>query len=453
MDDYHDKNSSNMDETMQSRSKNDTFVRSPSIGDDSTHISREFLSTHRSQSNFLKNNDNPTIEYPSIYSSEYEPISRNMSVLMKYLNAPDRDYLSLICTAAGAAFWASFSASLLTMYFRYEDYMIDSCPDIDFVEIKSWFLANSKAMTDSLQTIKFLPLFLLVSYTLFIVDRWRTFLITCHTIQGRIQNIGLLCGSAPSVPVTTSSKKLLYTIYRYLNVIHCLCLKNLSTSLQPLQIETDYVTKLKLLTRDEALFVASMENKARDGMFTLLANAIDALLAESNKNDLAAKSTILHQEMCRLRSECSKLQDLFVRDNPNEYSIFMYVLIYIYTFLIVIFYPLQAISSSYEENLRCIQPGPWIATFFLVLAFNLPFHLQSALRNPFDKNGERIDVDSLIASTDLCLFQVMRALWHVDTEGKVCGQNNNIPKGGEDPRSLLRRQLTSKMLKGSYGDL
>ncbi len=55
---------------------------------------------------------------------------------------------------------------------------------------------------------------------------------------------------------------------------------------------------------------------------------------------------------------------------------------------------------------------------------NIPSALFNALQNPFDKDGDRIDMDNLMASSELCLFQNMRALWHFDKDMKASLASN-----------------------------
>ena len=142
-------------------------------------------------------------------------------------------------------------------------------------------------------------------------------MVTCHCIQGRYHDIGVLCGTLPSMPVTESTKKKLYTIYRYLNVMHILCMKSFSPSLKELNDELHiFVTPLNLLIEDELLAIAGMENRAMPGMITMLFHEIDDLIlteSGSKRGDmvLVPKSRVLHKKnalfvVCmRLSMACS----------------------------------------------------------------------------------------------------------------------------------------------------
>ncbi len=214
--------------------------------------------------------------------------------------------------------------------------------------------------------------------------------------------------------------------------------------LYDMKIETDYVHKLGLLTDNEANLVLSMENKARDGVLTLLAHTTGELMNESKRADSGSKTRLLNEKICSLRSNCAKLHDLFVRDNPNEYIMFMDVLTFSYGCLVVLGYPILLMSYPSSEESSCIQPGIWLGVFFVQLSISLPTALFDALQNPFDKEGDRIDVDNLIASSDLCLFQNLRTLWHIDKDV--------ISFVTKTPTSLSRVKF-AKSKKGGFGGM
>jgi hypothetical protein len=414
------------------------------------------FSTHRSEDNFLRSNDDPAIHYPSTYLSEYIPMDKSAISTMKHMAKAfmgQRQMRFVFTRSAGLAFLTSSLTTLLYMNFRYEDDMSEFCPNTEIFELKDWLQGSSKALVATADGFKFFPIFLLLAYTAFLVDRWRTFLVTCHSMQGSIHSIGLLCGSASDTPLSESSKKQLYKIYRYLNTIHILCLKSFSPSLSALEIDTDYVTKMCLLTEDEASFVATMENKARDGMLALLSKEVDKLLNESSSKNSASFSNVANGMICDLRGHCSRLHDLFIRDNPNEYVMFMNALIFMYGTLIVFGYPLIFMNYSLEgkTNMGCVQLGAFIGAFFVLLSLSIPSALFNAMKNPFDSEGDGIIVDNLIASTELCLFQNMRVLWFYDRDKKVSfHQSTKLLQARKSGR--IRHNLSTSV-KGSYGEL
>jgi len=82
----------------------------------------------------------------------------------------------------------------------------------------------------------------------------------CHAIQGKLNDLGVLCGSALSIPVEQASKGKLWNIYRYLNVVHISCFTSLSPTLKELSIEMDYITRLELLKMEVAMNIGLTES-------------------------------------------------------------------------------------------------------------------------------------------------------------------------------------------------
>jgi len=420
----------------------------------SRHQKNPVLRTWRSHLNFCKTNDDPFIRYPSPYSPEYVPLEQDSSLSLRVLKSilDQKETLGITISSLGYAFFTSALSSLLVILSRYEDAIYQNCPEsADNFSYREWIQGNGATIRITLDGYKFLPIFLLLGYMGFLVNRWRMFLATCHSIQGRIHDIGLLCGSVPTIPVKEASKEKIWNIYRYLNVVHILCLKSFSPSLKDLVIESDYVTELGLLTEDEATTIAMMEIKARDGVLTLLAHATAELFqGESNFNQLednnynrchAANVAILDQ-ICRLRGTCSQLHDLFVRDNPNEYIVSMQALTIVYAGLVVVGFPL--IMQSYASDAAgCVQPAAFIGSFLMLMSLSFPLVLFKKLQNPFAENG--IEVDNLIASTELCLFQNMRCLWHFGL-GAGIGKSTSFAK-------FSRRNRFGLGTKGTYGEL
>jgi len=419
------------------------------LSNDSVHCRTDeknpVLRTYRSQQNFLKNNDDISILFPSEYLPEYVPlsagynVSQSWQIMKSILNS--KEAFELITVAAGSSFLSSGLSSIVAMVYQYERAFNTNCSldtDVEGVHYTEWIESNGIALKTTIDGYKFLPIFLLLGYMGFLVQRWRTFMLTCHSIQGRMNDIGVLCGGEPSVPIQEADKIKLWNIYRLLNVIHILTLKSFSPSLKDLSIEPDYVEKLALLTINEAINISLMEIKAREGVVALLVHEVKELF-ESNNSSYAVNTVM--EKICGLRGACASLHDLFVQDNPNEYIVSMKALIGVYCGLVVIGFPLILGTSP---TVGCFQPVSLIGTFFVVFSLGFPLLLFNKLQNPFADNG--IDVNNLIAGTELSLFQNLRAMWHFHTGG------NSIVRA---KRANYARQhrFSYTTMKGSFGEL
>lgn len=282
--------------------------------------------TFRSEENFIVSNADPDVIRPSSHGPEYVLIPEwtGGTVLRTALNAltrsdangPNQDMLT---SNLGWSFFASFFASFLALVFQYERAMKE-CIDNEEIEdhmiigTSKWIRENGQAFKGTIDAFKFLPIFLLVAYVGFLVDRWRKFMVECHTIQGRIKDFGLLLGAIPSVPVSIEDRKHLYKIYRYLNSIHILLYRNFISLFKNGDDGIARMVDIGLITEDEAIIIDSWGNKAREGLLSMLMVEIKQMLSRSeDKIDATANSIVIKEKACSLRGHMSRFHDLFLR--------------------------------------------------------------------------------------------------------------------------------------------
>lgn len=397
----------------------------------------------RTLSNFTRDNFDESINYPLPYSPEYIPLGIKSSTdffgIMQALRIGD-DVKSVFIRSLGFSLIASSLGTFLSLLLQFEAHT-------DNEQWTDWIVGFQSGFKTILDSYKFLPIFLMVGYINFIVERWRAFLTNCHGIQGTIHNIGMLCGGSVSTPVSPSTRQKLFKIYRFLNLVHAMCLQSMSPTLKDLSLETDFVEKLQLLTYDEMKLMKTMDNKMRDGAIALLTNAV----LELNKAQDPAMMPIGDPSMVEilksvgaLRGKCSALHDLFVRDQPNQYLIAMQFFVGNYCFMLLFGYPFVLLDNS--KFLACLQPLTFIGTFFAFLSLQIPFALMNSVRNPF-KYGDShsgIESDNLLASTERALFQSMRCQFHVNSTNLRTSLRRN---------RMMKNTTMMKSFKGQYGEL
>lgn len=239
-------------------------------------------------------------------------------------------------------------------------------------------------------------------------------MVTCHEIQGRIQDIGILLGSIPKHPVSTDEKKQLYKVYRLLNVVHIACYKSFMRSVFKKDDNAmKQMVKMNLLSVQEGIHFGSMGKKIREGLCSLILCEIDALSSKTKKGFIETKVSAINGKICDLRATMATLHDSFVRDNPNEYIVAMNTLVYLYTLLVLAGYPVLMHSDS-KSDWACFQPMAFFGTWFTLLSMQVPYALLVRLNDPFDAKDD-INVENLIASTELALFQSMRCQFSAPT--------------------------------------
>jgi len=241
-------------------------------------LARAFVKTQRTETNFCRNNADPGLVLPLPYEPEYEPVFPQSVVMpvtgFLLVNTLEQVFSPQACTIVlGSLGWALLCSSVSTVIvlaIRYEE----ACgargfsdPDSIYFWVESMATASGKMLAD----YRFFPIFLIVGYIAFVVERWREWFANCHVMQGRLHDIAILLGACvgpnPSFPV----RKRLFKIYRYLNALQALCYKSALPSLCELAIETDFVKQLKLFTLDEAYAVLAAGGTPRELVFTWLA--------------------------------------------------------------------------------------------------------------------------------------------------------------------------------------
>ena len=353
----------------------------------------------------------------------------------------------------GSALLSSSFASLLVKGSNFERILFKECPDT----FKTLYLENfieklQPLMKETINGYKFLPLFLLIAYMAFLVGRWRKFMECAHFIQGKNHNLGLLCGGlpTPALSMKPSVQKKMYRVYRLINVLHMVHYRSFSPSLRTVELE-DFVTTLNLLEEDEAIAVGLFEGKAREVLVATIQVAIKDLAEEF---DDAYGITIQRQipgSLCQIRGYLAEMHDLFIRDNPNEYIASLGLLVWIYGAMVVIGFPILLHSRSETSN--CLQPEVFLAVFFALFSLSFPFLLFKKLQNPFAEHTG-INVDSLIASTELTLFQIMRIQWSnpVNNMNMNSNHSDNFRKSMNWAKERERKAM-AKTLRGGFGEL
>mmetsp|Transcript_15564 Transcript_15564/g.23317 ORF Transcript_15564/g.23317 Transcript_15564/m.23317 type:complete len:527 (-) Transcript_15564:156-1736(-) len=387
-------------------------------------ILKPLSNTDRSERNFVKNVADATILYPSKSRPEYVPyphLNFFEHIQTKLFVFSNDEYIqSRMVSCAALASLSSAASSTLAMLFEHERHKQDCMEGLELEytsSTKEWFMGQKDPFGDTLDSFKFLPIFLILAYIAFLVNRWRDFMITSHTIQGRIQDVGILVGSVPDNPVTKEEKKQIYKIYRFLNAVHIMCYKSFMRD----EFKNDdsvysQLVEMDLLTEKEGIHLGSMGKKVREGLCSRILCEIDVLLSLTTKKYAESKSIVLNDKICDLRGTMAKLHDTFVRDNPNEYILAMQVLVYCYILLIITGYPILMFSDN-NAAFSCVQPLAFFGTFFTLVSLQMPFILFERLDNPFDAHDD-INAENLVASTELALFISMRSQFEANDAEK-----------------------------------
>lgn len=373
-----------------------------------------FLTTDRTRDNFMKNSSDPTLQLPNAYGPEYANKSISQSVFPLSGFSPTDVTFDIIRSSLfrscwmGSLGWGLICSSVSTVLWNLLHYESTCYPNDTYV--RDWIRNIAKSFDLVRSDFDFYPTFLLVGYIAFVANRWREFLANCHSIQGSIHDTALLCGGAMLKPPSVEIRSRLFNIYRYLNLIHALCYKSISPCMGPLDLETDFVYKLKLLTEDELDELLPMENKILDTVIGWLSNEVSRFLAmDGVQHEYVGVE--LASCVTAIRMRTSKHHQLFVRDNPNLYLNLMLLIVNMLVSSVLVSYPFSLLveTPAFLVGIPCFQWLTLFGVFLLVLAYRTALALLVRLRNPFSWTSDRIKVDNLLASTDRSTFAMLRS--------------------------------------------
>mmetsp|Transcript_9414 Transcript_9414/g.22239 ORF Transcript_9414/g.22239 Transcript_9414/m.22239 type:complete len:404 (+) Transcript_9414:561-1772(+) len=320
----------------------------------------------------------------------------------------------------GIAMICSAVSTMLSLLLYYDQECLADTP------ATIWFENMRAAMETLISNFAFYPIFLVVGYVGFTADKWRRWMVNCHGIQGKLHSIGLVCGTSFTSPPTMEQRKLLYDIYRLGNAVHALTYQSVSPTLSTLGLD-EFVDKLNLLTDQELENLWKYERKIRDAVVGLLSNRICILASADN---FSVRFQHIFPSVDGLRGITADHHDEFVRDNPNMYNSLTFTVVNVLLSFIVVFYPFTLLviaPPSFNKALPCFQVATFFGTFLMLFSYRTAFAIITKLRNPFSWTKDRIEVDALMASTDLNLFTQLR-LSFTDNEGYIYSDEDKSPK-------------------------
>lgn len=263
----------------------------------------------------MKPNREIGISHPSNYPPEYKPLSyiSTFDLIKTVYNIFKYDVYTRIAVlkCLVMSICVSIASTFIAMLHKYENGRMEVCDgEINVSEdtalmFKEWIISMTGGLQAVIDSYKFLPLFLLLAYVGFLLDRWRQFMVTCHIIQGRLHDIAMLVGSIPdSKNITKEEKKQLYKIYRTMNVLYILVYKPVLREEFSNDTDFSYFVELGLLTKDEASAYVSRGRRARDGLFSTLVAEIDMLLSMSTTKKYLESTGIVIKEKVVCYMQC-----------------------------------------------------------------------------------------------------------------------------------------------------
>jgi hypothetical protein len=379
-----------------------------------------FASTLRTESNFCRNNTDPLLVFPEYVPANYNSVFtaggmfKNLRLIFyaRYVHSICLSSLGwgCICSSLGTTLWLILS---------YDEY----CFKQGFAEGQPnaiYIQGLGDAFSRIINDYKFLPIFLITGALGFLVDRWRRWLIIVQTTWKHVNDIAMLLGGAVPNPAPMDIRKKLFKVYRYANLCHALGYQNISPDLAALDLQSDFVEKLGLLTHEEAQRLAKTKGAIKNIAFTWLTNAVSDVLQRDGVNSNYVAVTLADQ-MKDFRTTFGGHGLMYRRQNPNIYENMLFLIVTFLLILIKLGYPFSLlVYTGADESLLltgapCFQPMVMFGVFIYSGAIRVIFMAMWIMRDPFTWTGELIEVDNILSNADLSIFAHIRATFYEET--------------------------------------
>jgi hypothetical protein len=351
-----------------------------------------FFTSHvRSEENFNRGNMDPeTVRPPRQTTLMYKfPINRKLLYRYLFLTSDRREefIFCLLLANVGAAL------ALICAMASYHGETHDNALILVTLDaLHSW-------ADDCLNGYKFYPMLLLIGYMGVETKKWIDLVRKACYVQGRLHDIVMSVGTSVVNPDDPETRAFLYRVFRYLNVAHSMCYKDLSKNLKELTIPGAYV-RLGLLTEHEWNILEPAKNKMRDTCCAWIGHEIQVAVRAGMLNGPGACN--YQYVAMRLRGYMGDLHDTFEFVQPNTWIAYMVLSLDILIGLFIL-------SGAFAHFLpfTCFQYPVLIGVIFLTLPFLGSEDLISVVRTPFDK-GDELNADWLISNSENTCFSCLR---------------------------------------------
>jgi hypothetical protein len=365
-----------------------------------------FICHVRSLRNFTRSNLDANLTRPPSYLPSRWVEGFDRRAIYHYIMTTDA-FMPVFLQTLGVGLLSSALGSLFYLLLYHEVYKFDDAAFraghifSDDSSIAHVISMTGIATRDITNSFKFLPSFLLIGYVGYSVGRWRKFQSYGYSIQGRIHDIGAMVGGSLKQPEQPETKEFAFRIYRYLNLVHLLVYKSKSPWL--CDLTSDDMVSLGLLTREEVKVLEPMKNKMRDTVIGWLFCEVQSAIGKDICEGSMGCSCI--DNIGYLRGKCAAYHDAFETNHPNLWVSLMTGVVDMLVFLYAVGTPLTA----FVFELGCFQPYCLAFTVFLSLPFLCCSRLLKQLGNPYAGSHDTFNVDSLMASSEQCIFASLRS--------------------------------------------
>jgi hypothetical protein len=320
---------------------------------------------------------------------------------------------------------ALFAHLFSTILYAFQDGIMETeIFGLDYHPFKNMLASETRTcITDNIKLLSWFNIFVISSYLNNEYRRWGELLSTCWRVQGRIHDIGLYLGS-----LDLKNKDLSFNVYRLLNAAHILVFMGVDYRLRDPDVLLKNLVDTELLQESEAQLLKGYQPKMRDAVIRWVGEEV---LREA-KCDTIPKEFIppFLDRLGELRGTCAGFHDRRDAYPPGSMRSMCQVLLDLTLMSILLFYPI-----AYVRLDDPVQINVFLSVFVCSFVYSGIYRLINVMAaTPFDVNGDCINVDALLLSTDFTLR----------TQLLLCREEQGEEQGNEQGKSKGKRKGKSK---------
>jgi len=377
----------------------------------------KFITHVRTFENWMRPNGHPQLAHP--VEGPCDVLVMGNSQLTSWIYVlTSSTYLYYIMMSAGYGLLSGFFGTLMYIVVRQETFQFDAeaWASGKMSTVAGTFGSSMENITETLDDMQvafaFLPSFLLFGFVGFAVDRWRSYQMNCYSIQGRVQDVGMLVAGSVIDPANPAAQRLVYNIYRYLNLVHAygfICTgKAYTLSL----IDPRDWAKTGLTTPAESEVLAKTPPELRETVvISWIARGVSYGAEKNLLNPTSANS--INLMVHELRMFIATTPAIHLTKQPNMWSSLMQLVVNLLLLLYVVGIPFTCFSYDkgtvqyFTIAMASLMTFPWICMLVLIEWLNDPF---SAKRDAFNADG-------LICWSERITFTNMRTVFSAAAGG------------------------------------
>jgi len=300
-----------------------------------------------------------------------------------------------------------------TMYYmaiRYETYEYDEVAWAAggmATDSRAIFTASMDVLSTRMSAISnsflFFPSFLSIGFVGFAVSRWQSFQANGYTIQGRVQDVGMLVSGAVIDPTNRPTQQLIFHIYRYLNLAHVLGYIGSGKERTLALLEDSDWVKLGLTTQEESDALAKTPFELRD---VLVLSWIGQSVQHGFTSNLLAseRASAIDLMLHELRMYIATTGAIAMTKQPNLWASLMNMVVNLLLLLYLVGLPFTCFTydSGFMQYFTIITSAlltfPWVCMGALIQWLTEPFH----------SKRDAMNIDGLVCWSERVTFTQMR---------------------------------------------